>query len=112
MQLFFKTPVLGGRCVLIISGCAWLGGCGSSDPAASGGRAPSPAVANKLCPIYPDEKVDRSDVVQWKGVRIGLCCDECEWDWRHWSDEEKDDYVRSLTGSRGELASAPDDAGD
>ncbi len=36
-----------------------------------------PAGANQMCPVMPDEKVDPSLYVEYKGKRIYVCCKKC-----------------------------------
>ena len=36
-----------------------------------------PAGANQMCPMMPDEKVDPSLYVEYKGKRIYVCCKKC-----------------------------------
>jgi hypothetical protein len=36
-----------------------------------------PLGANRMCPVIPDEKVDPSFYVQYKGNRIYVCCKKC-----------------------------------
>jgi hypothetical protein len=37
-----------------------------------------PAGANQMCPVMPDEKVDPSLYVEYKGKRIYVCCKKCD----------------------------------
>ncbi len=37
-----------------------------------------PAGANQMCPVMPEEKVDPSLYVEYKGRKIYVCCQKCK----------------------------------
>ncbi len=36
-----------------------------------------PAGANQMCPVMPEEKVDPSLYVEYKGKKVYVCCEKC-----------------------------------
>lgn len=79
---------------------AWgrfVGGAAASEARlVTSARAPV-EVVNRLCPVYKDQpiarRVDPALVVEWRGRKIGLCCDECILEWNAWEDARKDVFV-------------------
>ncbi|HLL88905.1 MAG TPA: YHS domain-containing protein [Tepidisphaeraceae bacterium] len=59
--------------VLVLSGTATLL-AGEQAPATQ----PSGEVANKYCPIEPENKVDpKGATVMYEGKKVAFCCDHC-----------------------------------
>lgn len=123
-----KTGViLGAHATGAVALAAWLGwmtlaGCeeGGSEAsrisaasAADGGVLASTVAAhttiNGTCPVYPEEVVDPTTVVEWEGERIGLCCDECVYEWENWSDVARTGYVDQMTSQPTILANVDED---
>jgi YHS domain-containing protein len=48
-------------------------------------------VANKMCPVMPDEEVSKKYFVEYKGEKIHLCCKDCMKDFK----KDPDKYVKA-----------------
>lgn len=65
----------------------------ATKPAGNATMAASPGAmkpVNTHCPIQPDDEVDPSVTINYKGKVVGFCCSECINDWVRLSDEQKD----------------------
>ncbi|MCX5690216.1 MAG: hypothetical protein NTV94_10620 [Planctomycetota bacterium] len=45
---------------------------------------------NEFCPVQIADTVDPAIVVEWKGQKVGLCCDNCKPTWAAMSAQDKD----------------------
>ncbi len=80
---------------LTLGAMAAASGC-SSDSHTSGNNAGQPALAtiNDHCPVLGFKKVNpEAPTVDYKGQRIGFCCDKCPQTWAEWSEAKKDAFV-------------------
>ena len=95
---------LGG---LVLS-CALLGGCASSTCAdtddTSKCRAPKEGTVtsvNTMCAVNPNDPVDPAVAsAEWKGQKIGFCCNGCVPKWNKMTDAQKDAAVAAVTKAK------------
>ena len=77
---------------LVLSLAAAVGGCKKSNSASG------PVAINANCPIMTQNAVStKADTVEYNGVTIGFCCNECVDDWNGWTDEKKAEFVTANT---------------
>lgn len=87
-----KRPVL-VRFALVLGVAAALSGCKKSESGSS-----APAAINANCPMMPENAVStKAPTVQYNGVTIGFCCEECVEKWNAWTDQQKADFVKANT---------------
>ena len=70
-----------------------LAGCASTERSGAQcqERMPGTIVSvNEFCPVQIADTVDPSIVVDWKGQKVGLCCNGCKPAWAALSEQEKD----------------------
>ena len=70
-----------------------LAGCASTERSGAQcqERMPGTIVSvNEYCPVQIADTVDPSIVVDWKGQKVGLCCNGCKPAWAAMSEQEKD----------------------
>lgn len=74
-----------------------LGGCATGEKDEAACRAVKPGVvttANAFCVMVPEDPVDPSVApVEWKGQKLGLCCEGCRGKWNKLTDAQKDSAV-------------------
>jgi hypothetical protein len=69
-----------------------------SDSKAADSSTPALATINDHCPVLGFKKVKAdAPVAQYKGQRIGFCCDKCPAKWDSWSEQKKDAFVARQT---------------
>lgn len=70
-----------------------LAGCASTERSGAQCQERMPGTiisVNEFCPVQIADTVDPSIVVDWKGQKVGLCCDGCRPAWKAMSPEDKD----------------------
>lgn len=80
-------------------------GCKSSDSAATEDAAKCTAVkegtvttANTMCAVNPNDPVDPAVAsAEWKGKKIGFCCNGCVPKWNKMTPAQKDAAVAKVT---------------
>lgn len=90
------NSIMKSVCVVIALGV--LGGCASwqkEDESAC--REVKPGVVttpNAFCVMVPEDPVDPAVApVEWKGQKLGLCCEGCRGKWNKLTDAQKDAAV-------------------
>ncbi len=67
---------------------ASLAACQNSPKADT--AAAAPATVNKVCALMHDHPVDPALSVDYKGQKVGFCCDDCKVEWAGMSDAKRD----------------------
>lgn len=85
----YRTIAALGICAAALSGCKK-----SETPAADAGAVRTKFAFNAACPVQPDKGVSmRAPTVEYKGLTIGFCCEDCPKTWAEWPDSKKDEFV-------------------
>ncbi len=79
--------------------CQGTKGDASADPAASGGPAAA-GIVNSKCPGAPDKDARTDVTVDYKGQKVGFCCEGCIDTWKEMSDEQKDKFLQGQKAMR------------
>lgn len=72
---------------------ALLAGCSSGERSEAQCQERKPGTitsVNEYCPVQIADTVDPAIVVEWKGQKVGLCCDNCKPMWAAMSAQDKD----------------------
>jgi hypothetical protein len=56
------------------------------------------AIVNARCPVMTEDPVDPAFVLEWRGQRVGFCCEDCPEVWEEMTDAEKDAALAEVTG--------------
>jgi hypothetical protein len=48
---------------------------------------------NSKCPLMPDHPIDPNVTADYKGGKVGFCCDGCLPDWNKMTDAQKDERL-------------------
>jgi hypothetical protein len=64
--------------------------------------AAAPATVNKVCALMHDHPVDPALSVDYKGQKVGFCCDDCKVEWAGMSDAKRDAQLAgAITAGKG-----------
>ena len=91
MKRYALTAALAAGLLLSLPGCD-SDDNGDMDTTTS---APSMGAINETCPMM-GEAVDPGSTTDYKGQKIGFCCDGCVGPWNKLSDAEKDAKLAAM----------------
>lgn len=94
------------RFALVVSALASLGllaACqNTAQSTATADAAAAPATVNKVCALMHDHPVDPALSVDYKGQKVGFCCDDCKTEWAGMSDAKRDAQLAgAIAASKG-----------
>lgn len=87
---------------MVIGGCAACDSC--QDAQGVKDESKTVAVVNSVCPIGEDpidsKAVEASLTRNWRGKKVGFCCEGCLPVWDEMSDADKEKALAGVTGAR------------
>ncbi|MCC6909478.1 MAG: hypothetical protein IT430_16170 [Phycisphaerales bacterium] len=94
--------------ITVVLGVALLGGCKKQE-SSSGNGAPAKLAFNASCPVDTGQAVSlKSPTVEYKGVAVAFCCEDCIKTWNEWPESKKDEFVAAAKKKLEEVAPEED----
>jgi len=78
MKLFALAACFAiGLSILAIGRSAWAVPTTMPSNAAANAPTTAPTISNKVCPVTKEAVDPKIETVQYKGLTIGFCCEDC-----------------------------------